>query len=73
MYIKEAAVGKANYDLPDEKLARVVRASGAHSKREAIVIALDEYLKKKKAERLIRAYGRIPLNWTRRSLRSYRG
>lgn len=66
-------MSKANYDLPDEKLMRVIRLSGAKSKREAIIIALDEYLKKKKAEKLIQAYGKIPLSWDKRSLRSYRG
>ncbi|MBI2982307.1 MAG: type II toxin-antitoxin system VapB family antitoxin, partial [Deltaproteobacteria bacterium] len=58
---------------PDNKLARVVRLSGARSKREALVIALDEYLKKKRAEQLVRAYGKMPLRWTKRSLRYYRG
>ena len=31
-------MGKANYDLPDDKLARVIRFSGARSKREAKVM-----------------------------------
>ena len=66
-------MGKANYDLPDDKIARVIRFSGARSKREAIVIALDEYLRKKAAEKLIRSYGKIPLRWTQKSLRKYRG
>lgn len=65
-------MGRANYELPDEKLMRVVRLSGAKSKREALVIALDEYLKMKKAQALIRAYGQFPLKWTRKSLRRYR-
>ena len=66
-------MSKANYDLPDDKLARVVRLAEARSKREAIIIALDEYIQKKQAEKLIRAYGTSPLKWTRKSLRSYRG
>lgn len=66
-------MGRANYDLPDVKLARVVRLSKARSKREAIIIALDEYLKKKQAEKLIQSYGKLPLTWTKKSLRSYRG
>lgn len=66
-------MGRANYDLPDDKLARVVRLSRARSKREAIIIALDEFLKRKKAEELARAFGKIPLKWTKKSLRSYRG
>lgn len=65
-------MGKANYDLPDDKIEKVIRSSGARSKKEAIVIALDEYLKKKTAEELVRAYGKIPLKWTGKSLRKYR-
>ncbi len=66
-------MGKANYDLPDDKLKQVVISSGAHSKREAIIIALDEYLKKKKREKLLRSYGRLHLKWTQESLKKYRG
>ncbi len=66
-------MSKANYDLPDDKLQKVVKESGAKSKREAIVIALDDYLAKKKAEALLGAYGKIPLTWTKSSLRKYRG
>jgi Arc/MetJ family transcription regulator len=66
-------MSKANYDLPDDKLQKVVRASGAESKREAIIIALDDYLAKKKAEALLKAYGKLPLSWTKSSLRKYRG
>ncbi len=66
-------MGRANYDLPDDKLLRVVRLAGAQSKRQAILIALDDYLKRKQAEKLVDAYGKVPLKWTRRSLRRYRG
>ncbi len=66
-------MGRANYELPDDKLMRVVRLSGAKSKREALIIALDEYLKMKKAQDFIRAYGQLPLKWTHKSLRRYRG
>jgi len=66
-------MGRANYDLPDDKLLRVVRLAGARSKRQAILIALDDYLKRKQAEKLVDAYGKVSLKWTRRSLRRYRG
>lgn len=65
-------MAKANYDLPEDKLQKVVRLSGAKSKKEAIILALDEFLKKKKAEKLISAYGKIPLKWTKKMLRDYR-
>lgn len=66
-------MSRANYDLPNDKLEKVVRSSGARSKREAIIIALDEYLKRKAREKLIGAYGAIRLRWTQKSLRRYRG
>lgn len=66
-------MARANYDLPNEKLMQVVKAAGARSKREAIIIALDEYLKQKKREEIAEAYGKMPLTWTRRSLRKHRG
>ena len=66
-------MAKANYDLPEEKLLKVARLSGAKSKREAILIALDEYLKKKQLEELANSYGKFPLKWTKKSLLKYRG
>lgn len=65
-------MARANYDLPDEKLLRVVKAAGAKSKREAIIIALDEYLRQKKREELAEAFGKAPLAWTRSSFKRYR-
>ena len=44
----------------------------AKSKREAIVIAMESYIKKKKIERLIDAYGSVPLEWTRNTIKKYR-
>ena len=64
---------KANYDLPTETLQEVIKLSGAKSKREALVIAMESYLKRKKIERLILSYGKVPLNWTQKRLRKYRG
>lgn len=65
-------MSKANYDLPDDKIAKVIREAGVKTKREAIIIALEDYLRKKKIEKLIKSYGEIPLRWTRVSLRKYR-
>lgn len=62
----------ANYDLPQTTLNNVKRLSGVKTKREAIIIALNEYVKKKKIERLIQAQGEIKLNWTKVKLKKYR-
>ena len=66
-------MGRANYELPDDALSQVRQLSGAKSKKEAIVIALHDYIRKKKLEKLIAAQGKIALRWTRASLRKYRG
>jgi hypothetical protein len=65
-------MAKANYDLPVETLEEVMTLSQSKSKREAIIIALESYIKKKKLERLIDSYGKISLSWTRKSLEKYR-
>lgn len=70
--VQGGTMARANYDLPNDKIERVIKLSGASSKKEAIVIALDTYLKLKKREEIISSYGKIPLKWTQKSLRRYR-
>lgn len=70
-------MGKANFDLPDDKLAKVIRLSGAKTKREAIILALEDYILKKEVEKklkkLAQSSGKFDLNWTKKSLKAYRG
>ncbi|MBU0506148.1 MAG: type II toxin-antitoxin system VapB family antitoxin [bacterium] len=63
----------ANYDLPENILDMVRKISGVKTKREAIIIALKEYLRKNKIQKLIESQGKVSLNWTHKSLRAYRG
>jgi uncharacterized protein (DUF2384 family) len=65
-------MAKANFDLPADILDQVVKAAGASSKREAIIIALDAYLKRKKIEEILASEGKFPLNWTKKSLAKQR-
>ena len=65
-------MAKANYDLPTDTLEEVMKLSDAKSKREAIVIAMESYIRKKKIERLIDSYGKVSIDWTRKSLEKYR-
>jgi Arc/MetJ family transcription regulator len=37
-------VGRTNIDLDDEKVARVMRAYGLRTKREAVALAIDRLL-----------------------------
>lgn len=65
-------MAKANYDLPNDKLEQVMKSAGAKTKREAIIIALDAFLKRKKIEELLAAEGKLPLTWTKKSLAKHR-
>ena len=65
-------MAKANYDLPNEMIERVRKLSGARTKREALVVALQAYLQQKKLDELIHSYGKVSLRWTRKSLQKYR-
>lgn len=66
-------MAKANYDFPEGMLTKVRKLSKAKTKRQAIIVAMEEYIRRKKIERLIASQGKIPLCWTRASLRKFRG
>ncbi len=59
-------MSKANFDLPDDKLELVKKKAGVKTKREAIVIALDEYLRRKKIEELLRMKGKVRFDVTKK-------
>lgn len=65
-------MARANYELPVKTLNTVKSMAHAPTKRQAIIIALEEYIRRKKVERLIASRGKIPLRWTRSSLKKYR-
>ncbi len=65
-------MAKANYDLPNEMIARVQQISGAKTKREALVIAMKAFLEQKRIDDLIQSYGKVSLGWTQKSLKKYR-
>jgi Arc/MetJ family transcription regulator len=49
----------------DERLLNEVRAlSGAKTKKEAVEIALEEFIKRKKAKKLLELEGKIELSFT---------
>ena len=66
-------MAQANYDLPDEKIEKIKKLAHVKTKREAIIIAIDEYLKKKEIEELIASYGKISIGWTQKTLKKFRG
>lgn len=66
-------MGQANYDLPDSKIEKIKKLAKVKTKREALIIAIDEYLKKKEIEELIESYGKVSLSWTQQTLKKFRG
>ena len=53
---------RTTVDLPEDLLEEVRRASGSKTKRETIVRALEELVKKDKRERLRALAGKIHLD-----------
>ena len=57
----------------NEKLLDEAKAlSGAKTKKEAVEIALDEFVRKKKAKRLLDLEGKVELSFTLKELLSRR-
>lgn len=65
-------MARSNYDLPNRKIEEVKKLSNARSKREAIIIALDEYLRRKTRDELRASAGKFHLSWTKKSLKKHR-
>lgn len=51
---------KTTIDIPDEALADAMRFTGAKTKREAVVRALEEFNRLRKVEALLKMAGSIP-------------
>ena len=51
---------KTTIDIPDEALADAMRFTGAKTKREAVVKALEEFNRRQKVEALLAAAGTFP-------------
>lgn len=66
-------MSKANYDLPDELIKKVMKKAKVNTKKDAIIIALEAYLKRKKIEEMVDSFGKIPTSWTKQTLAQYRG
>ena len=51
---------KTTIDIPDEALADAMRFTGAKTKREAVVKALEEFNHRNRADEFMRHFGAIP-------------
>ena len=53
---------RATLNIPDDLLVEVQNITGTQSKTKAIVTAMEEFVKRKKRERLLALKGRIVLD-----------
>lgn len=48
---------KTTIDIPEKSLREVMRNTGATTKREAVVTAIDEYNRRRRLEQLVKKFG----------------
>lgn len=54
---------RTTLDIPDDLLSNLKKVTGEKSKRKAICIAIEEYIRKKKIEKLISLSGKIKIDY----------
>jgi hypothetical protein len=56
---------RATLSLPDHLIEDLVKATGAKTKTQAITTAIEDYLRKKRLEKLLSLQGKLDLenNW----------
>lgn len=48
---------KTTIDIPEKALKEVMRNTGAATKREAVVTAIEEYNRRRRVEELVKTFG----------------
>lgn len=48
---------KTTIDIPEKSLREVMRHTGAATKREAVVTAIDEYNRRRRLDQLVKKFG----------------
>jgi Arc/MetJ family transcription regulator len=48
---------KTTIDIPEKALREVMRHTGAATKREAVVTAIDEYNRRRRLDQLLKEFG----------------
>jgi len=54
---------RATLNIPDELIAEVQNITGAKSRTEAVVTAIQEFIRKKRMEQLLALKGRIEIDY----------
>jgi metal-responsive CopG/Arc/MetJ family transcriptional regulator len=65
MHKIEVTKMRATLSIPNELIEDLVRETGAKNKTQAIIQAIEDYLKKKRVEKLLALQGKLDLeeNW----------
>ncbi len=63
---------KTTIDIDDKILEQVMKAANVKTKREAVEIALTEFIKKRKREDLIKSLGTFKIDLTQEELEQMR-
>ncbi len=50
---------KTTIDIPEKALREVMRHTGAGTKREAVVAAIEEYNRQRRLEQLVKQFGTL--------------
>jgi Arc/MetJ family transcription regulator len=63
---------KTTLDIPDKELQEAIRHTGAKTKREAVVIALSEFNRRRRLQKLVERFGKSEDFMTQEELRQMR-
>ena len=64
---------KTTVDIPDEQLEEAIRNTGAKTKREAVVIALTEFNRRRRLQKLAEEFGTLEDFMSQDDLQRLRG
>jgi len=63
---------KTTIDIPEKELREAIRLTGAKTKREAVVIALSEFNRRRRLQKLVDKFGTLDGFMTQEELRRMR-
>jgi hypothetical protein len=63
---------KTTLDIPDKELEEAIRHTGAKTKREAVVIAISEFNRRRRLQKLVERFGKSEDFMTQEELRQMR-
>lgn len=63
---------KTTLDIPENELREAIRHTGAKTKRDAVVIALSEFNRRRRLQRLVEKFGSLDEFMTQEELRQMR-